>query len=310
MKKKVLVVGSSNIDLTLISEKLPRPGETITADKFMIFYGGKGANQAIAARKAGADVNFITRLGTDASGKDYRARLLKFGFPSGAICEDKKVKTGTALITVNKKGENLISVYQGSNKNLSPADIRKNIKYFAESCVLLLQFEIPFETVCESLKIAKKLGLTTIVNPAPARKIPENVYKLIDVITPNIREAVCLSGKNIRTQDDIKKSALILSKKGPSTVIITLGNKGIALFHNGVVKFIKAPKVKAIDTTGAGDAFNGALAAFLSESFDMTKSAKMAICAAALSVQKAGAQTALPARSEIDKFYKKVGLTR
>jgi ribokinase len=301
---RVIVIGSSNIDLTARVDTLPKEGETVLGGDLKTFFGGKGANQAVAAKKGGADVLFITKLGGDAFGQKYKKNLLSLGIRPKGILSDKKSPTGTAMIAINKKGGNLIVVSPGANSRLFPRDIDRLKKSFSKQSVMLLQLEIPPETVEHSLKIGKLLDMITILNPAPAKKLSGKLLKNVDIITPNETELEILTGIKPENRKKAVEASISLIKKGVRNVVVTMGEKGALLVNKDGAKHFPAFKVKAVDTTAAGDAFNGVLACSLANGLDLEIAILRASVAGALSVTKPGAQPSLPGKRTIEGFLK------
>lgn len=301
---KVIVIGSSNIDLTARVDTLPKEGETVLGGDLKTFFGGKGANQAAAAKKAGADVLFITKLGKDTYGEKYKKSLLSLGIRPAGILSHKKSPTGTAMIAIDKKGENLIVVSPGANSLLFPRDIDRLKKSFSRQSVMLLQLEIPPETVEHSLKIGKSLDMITILNPAPAKKLSGKLLKNVDIITPNQGELEILTGIKPKNRKKVVEASMKLIKRGVKNVVVTMGEKGTLLVNKEGAKHFPAFKVKAVDTTAAGDAFNGVLACSLANRLDLETAIIRASAAGALSVTKPGAQPSLPSKRQIEGFLK------
>jgi len=301
-KNAILVVGSANIDLVVTAARFPRPGETVFGSKFGMFPGGKGANQAVCCAKLGARVNFLGKTGRDF----FRDRLVwnmeREGVGLGHLLIDRQESTGIALITVGGSGQNEIIVIPGSNMKLSPADIEKRRKIFLSAGITLLQLEIPLETVKRAVSLAKKNGHLVILNPAPARKLPPSLLKLVDFLTPNETEAEILTGIHVGNLASAEKASLKLVSKGVKNVIVTLGEKGCLLARREGVKYFPALKVKAVDTTAAGDAFNGALAYSLSRNRDLNEAIRFANKVAAFSATRRGAQSSMPTLSEMKRF--------
>jgi len=302
--KTVLVVGSLNLDLVAAAKRLPGKGETVFGDSFATFPGGKGANQAVAAGKLGAAVKMVGCVGRDGFGKDLLASL-KVSNVSTDFVEQVDNTTGTALITVDATGSNTIVVVGGANLDCSTGAVDKALAAIAEPGILVVQNEIPQETVEYAIKTAKDQGWTVIFNPAPARALSPEIMPLVDIIIPNETEMAVLTGSSIHTDDEAISAAKKLLAAGIGTVIITMGSKG-ALCCSGSEQYqVKPYQVKAVDSTAAGDAYTGALAAGLAEGKTLRDSMEFASAAAALSVTRAGAQPSLPWRNEVDDFISK-----
>ncbi|MBM4338768.1 MAG: ribokinase [Deltaproteobacteria bacterium] len=305
MPNSILVLGSSNVDLILKVPRFNQPGETIRADHLTTVYGGKGANQAIAAKRLGAEVALITRLGDDHYGQSYRRYLTKKGLNPKSIFLDKKVPTGIAFIELDTKGENRIVVAPGSNSYLSIDDLRKYPPLFRKIKVFVTQLEIPFETVTMGLKMAKKYGALTLLNPSPSRPLSNETLSLTDFLIPNELEAQSLTGLKMRTKQDLPKMATTLLKMGVKNVVITLGSKGLFFKNPYEEIWMEAFKVKVVDTTAAGDAFMGGLACGLSEGKPIWEALMFGNAAGALATTKLGAQPSLPSRKELIRFLKR-----
>lgn len=296
---KILVIGSSNTDMVMKTKRFPNPGETILGSDFFMFAGGKGANQAVAAARMGGDVTFICKVGKDIFGKQAIEGFLKEGIDTEYVFTDSEKASGVALINVNESGENEIVVAMGANATLSPKDFDRATSKFEDTDIVLTQLETPVETIAHILEKAKNAGKRVILNPAPAQILPEGIFKGLFLITPNETEAALLTGLSFKNKSDLKKIATSLLQKGVENVLITLGSKG-AYFHNSQQQFtVPAQKVKSIDTTAAGDIFNGTLAVALAEGMDWNMAIKTACDAGALSVTRMGAQTSAPYRAEI-----------
>jgi ribokinase len=295
---KVIVIGSANVDFTVAVDRLPTPGETVLGREFYQSYGGKGANQAVAARKAGADVVFLTKIGTDTNGKMMEKHLVSSGLPPTGILRDPKTPTGVALIMVDRMGINQIAVAPGSNQILTPEEVQRASSLMAGARVLLVQLEIPMATVHQALTLAKKHRLMTILNPAPAQPLSTDLLKLVDILTPNEGEACRLGG-----QEAAEEGARVLMKRGAGSVIVTRGAGGALLMdsESGSRSF-EGFSVEAVDSTGAGDAFNGALACALASGDKLDKAITFANAAGALATTKRGAQEAMPSRREIEQL--------
>jgi len=304
MMKKIVVVGSSNTDLIIKVPEIPRPGETLLGGEFMTFPGGKGANQAVAAARAGGDVVFIAAVGDDTYGteaiKGYK--LDNINTEDIKIC--KGVPSGIAMITISERGENAITVASGANANLYPADLEEAEEPFEEADYMLIQLETPLETVQKAVELCSELNTRVILNPAPAAELSIDILKHVSIITPNETEAESLTGIMVRDEPTAAGAADSLHKRGVETVIITMGASGAYLSDpgSGIRKIIPGFKVKAVDTTAAGDVFNGQLVVSLNEGLDMERAIHRAHAAAALSVQKMGAQSSIPRREETERF--------
>jgi ribokinase len=297
--KKIVVVGSCNTDMVIKADRLPVPGETILGGTFFMNPGGKGANQAVAAARMGGVVTLISKTGNDVFGKQsvmlYNAENIKTDF----IFSDPKQPSGVALITVDSNGENCIVVASGANASLSPSDMNKARGEIESSDLLLMQLEIPIETVEYVAAMASKKGIKVILNPAPAQALSEQLLKNLYIIIPNKSEAEILSGIKVTDVESATKAADIISAKGVDIVVITLGSQGALINENNEYQFVKAYKVDTIDTTAAGDTFCGAVCVGLSEGKSILDSVKMAARAAALTVTRMGAQGSIPYRSEL-----------
>ena len=304
---KIIVVGSANTDLTVKADRLPRPHETVTGGEFMVSYGGKGANQALAALRAGAAVTFLSKIGTDAFGDLLFDHLVRAGFSPQGLMRDPDAPAGVALIAVDRSGANQIVVAPGSNGRLGVQDIPTLEPHVLDASLLLIQLEVPLPTVEHVLRLAKSHGIATILNPAPFTPLPPAIYSLVDIITPNEREAGDLTGTEIRTVDEAQKAALVLHSRGVTTVIVTLGANGALLSHEETVKHYASFPVESVDTVAAGDAFNGALAAALARGEPIAEAIDFANAAGALCCTKRGAQESLPTRAEIEALLKSPG---
>lgn len=298
MSKKILVIGSSNTDMTIKGERLPVPGETVTGGVFYMGPGGKGANQAVAAARLGGDVAFICKVGRDIFGDSALEGYKKEGIDiTHAMRSDKA--SGTALILVDDSGENCISVASGANGDLTPEDIDSVADVIRGAGFLILQLEIPAETVLRAAKIAHEAGVYVILNPAPAKKLPEEVFKYISLMTPNQTEAAFMSGIDVKDEASLEKAVEVLHGYGVKDFVVTLGSKGSLVLTGGKAEMIPSQKVKAVDATAAGDTFCGGLCVGLSEGLSLTDAARFATKAAAITVQRMGAQASIPTRDEI-----------
>lgn len=300
----VVVVGSSNIDFTAVVDRLPARGETFLGHRFLQSVGGKGANQAVAAARAGADVAFLSKVGNDSNGDLIAQHLATQGLSRLMLLRDAAVQTGVAMILVDVAGDNQIVVVPGSNQQLTPADVEQHAQLIADARVLLVQMEIPIDTVQQCLRLAKRYGLRTILNPAPACPLPPESLRMVDILTPNEREACVLSGAT-----DPADAARVLVSTGAETVVVTRGTEGAVVSRGKHVTHIPAFIVDAIDSTGAGDTFNGALACGLAEGLSIEEAVEMAAAAGALATTGYGAQAAMPARGDIDRL-RRTGVRR
>ncbi len=295
---KIVVIGSSNTDMVVQCDHLPKPGETVLGGEFIRVNGGKGANQAVAAARLGGDVTFICRVGHDSFGQDSITAYKREGIDTSHIIVDPGGASGVALIVVDQKGENYIAVASGVNTNMSKADVDAIASLFEWGDILLLQLEIPVETVEYAAKVAYSSGAIVILDPAPAPGdgLPDSLYPNIDFILPNEHEAAALAGE----QNDLQVQGQGLIKKGVKNVIITAGEKGCVWVDQQ--DFLKYPahQVKAVDSTAAGDAFAGGLAVMLATNAPIGDAIGFAQKAAALSVMKAGAQPSLPTRDQVE----------
>jgi ribokinase len=298
-KSKILVIGSSNTDMVAKTVRLPKPGETIIGGDFFMFAGGKGANQAVAAARLGAQVTFGCNLGNDLFGKKAIEYFQKDAIDISYATLDLDQPTGVAVISVDKNAENTIIVAPGANATLSPKHISNMEKAFQEADIILTQLEIPLETTNAISAMAKKHQKRLIINPAPARTIPSEVLNNLFLITPNETETELLTGVYPDNFEKCETATAKLLSMGVQHVIITLGEKG-AFFKSKTESFLVASeKVKAIDTTAAGDVFNGALAVSLANGKNWKESISFANKAAAFSVTKMGAQTSAPNLKEL-----------
>ncbi|HOW67530.1 MAG TPA: ribokinase [Candidatus Paceibacterota bacterium] len=304
-KNKIVVVGSSNTDMIIRLDRIPRPGETLLGGELVVAAGGKGANQAVGAARAGGQVTFIARVGQDMFGEKAIQGFVEDGINVDYVMRDRRAASGVALIFVAKDGENSIAVASGANGRLSPADIRKAKTAFSGAQVLVMQLETPLETVQAAAEIAARSGVRVILNPAPARALPNTLLRKVTFLTPNETEAQLLTGIKVRDAETASKAARILLGKGVGHVIVTLGAKGALLATPQETRMIAGFKVKPVDTTAAGDVFNGALAVALCESKPLAEAVRFANAAGALSVTVMGAQPSAPARGKIDALLRR-----
>jgi ribokinase len=304
-KPGICVVGSSNIDLVVKSKRLPLPGETILGGEFLMVPGGKGANQAVAAAKLGAEVYFVAKLGDDIFGTQSFENFKKEGVNTKYVTRTDKALSGVASIVVDNAGNNSIVVAPGANQRLLPQDVKKAQNAIASCGAVVAQLEIPIETVEFAARLAKKFGIPFILDPAPARRLNPKLLEMTDVIKPNETEAGILTGIKVTDQNSARKAAINLFERGVKNVILTLGAKGALLFNKDTNEFFPAKKVKAVDSTAAGDAFVGGLAFCIAAGRSLSEAVSFANDVAALSVTKMGAQTSMPSMKEVEKFRKK-----
>ncbi|WP_138475560.1 ribokinase [Dyadobacter bucti] len=298
----IYVVGSSNTDMVVKSHKLPMPGETVMGGNFLMNPGGKGANQALSASRLGGKVNFICKVGNDLFGKQALQQFKREKIGTDFIVTDALLPSGVALINVDHDGENCISVAPGANSSLKPSEVILAFEDLTPSDILLIQLEIPLETVIFSIKTAFEKNVKVILNPAPAQYLPDDVLQCLYLITPNETEAELLTGIRVVNDETAEQASSILVAKGCRNVIITLGSKGAFLYTENIRKVIPAPAVTAVDTTAAGDCFNGALAVGLSEGMALDEAVSFACKVAAISVTRMGAQSSIPLRKEVDQL--------
>lgn len=295
--KKIVVLGSTNTDMVISGARIPVPGETVSGGTFMMNPGGKGANQAVAVARLAAKKGicaFIAKTGDDLFGRDTAMRMKKDGIDARLVI-DKKNPSGTALILVDKKGQNCISVALGANGTLGPKDVKPFKLLIEGASALLMQLETPLETVMYAAEMAKAAGVPVVLNPAPARKLPAKLYKALSWITPNETEAELLTGVKVVDAASAVKAAAVFQRRGVKGVVITMGSKGC--WCEGVM--YPCVKVKAVDTVAAGDTFNGAFTVALAEGRPVAEAVAFAQKAAAISVTRPGAQASVPYRREI-----------
>lgn len=298
-RKKIIVAGSSNMDMVVKTSHIPAPGETVLAGSFFMNPGGKGANQAVAAARLGAEVVFISKTGSDVFGKQFAQLFSNEGIDTSFLMQDDAIPSGVALITVDEHGENSIVVAPGANAGLSVADIEQSLPVIENAGIVLLQLEIPMDVVQYVAGYAASKNVKVILNPAPAILLPESLLQQVDILTPNKTEASIIAGIPVADVEGAKKAAMLICEKGVKTTIVTLGSIGAVICEGSVCSVVTAKKVKPVDTTAAGDVFNGALAVALSEGNDLQTSVRFACDAAAISVTRLGAQSSIPYRHEI-----------
>lgn len=298
----IVVVGSSNTDMVIKLDRIPRPGETIIGGDFIMAAGGKGANQAVAAARLGGDVTFVARVGVDMFGEQAKENFKKEGINTGFIVEGKDDPSGVALIFVDQNGENSIAVASGANSKLSEKNVAAAESKIAAAGVVLLQLETPLDTVRYAARLASEKNVKVILNPAPARELDDELLWNVTLLTPNETEAELLTGVKVDDEQSATQAAGVLRDKGVSTVIITMGAKGSLLVTDAHATLIPTEEVVAVDTTGAGDAFNGALAYAVANGKPLEEAVRFANLAGALSAIRMGAQPSMPTLEELQQF--------
>ena len=305
---KIVVIGSSNTDMVIKSATIPHPGETVIGGTFVQNAGGKGANQAVAAARLGAQVSMVARVGDDMFGQQAIDLLASEGICTRFVKKDETAASGIALIMVDDAAENSISVASGANENLCPADVdaaEAEAQLISTADMVVVQLETPMATIQHAAELAGKFGVPFILDPAPAPKdgLPEELLSKLTCVKPNETEASYLTGVEVTDAESAKKAAQVLHEKGVKIVIITLGRAGV-LVSDGVNpdEVLPAIQVEAVDSTAAGDAFSGALATGLSEGKSLVEAARFAIIAAGLSVTKLGAQASMPTRKDVEDY--------
>ena len=298
---KIIVIGSSNTDMVVRSERLPRPGESVIGGGFMMAGGGKGANQAVAVARMGHRVIFTAALGRDMFGDAAVSSYQRFGIDTSYIVR-KDAPSGVALIMVDSAGQNSISVALGANNSLSIEDIRGVLEQVEKDDIVLLQLEVPMATVDAAVDIAAAKGARVVLNPAPAAMVSEQTLSKLYLITPNQTEVQTLTGIEVKDEATASLAAQVLCSRGVGRVVITMGSLGAYLYEEGRGEIIEARKVAAVDTTAAGDVYNGALCAALAEGKSLREALTFATKASAISVTRVGAQPSVPTREEVDNF--------
>ncbi len=299
----IVVIGSTNTDMVIRAPHLPLPGETLLGGSFFMNPGGKGANQAVAAKRLGGVVVFIAKTGNDVFGETAIKQFRDEGINIDFIRRDIQNPSGVALITVDDHAENTIVVAPGANGTLSPEDLLPAETLINNKAIVLVQLEIPLETVQFAASLTAMGGAMLILNPAPARILPDELLNQVSIITPNETEAEMLSGRTITDLDSVQAAAYAIRSRGVKTVIITLGSKGAWISSADTELLVEAPLVDAVDTTAAGDVFNGALAVALSEGQSLQDAVAFGCRAAAISVTRFGAQAAAPYRNELENKH-------
>jgi ribokinase len=302
MNASIAVVGSLNMDLVIRSPRIPRPGETILGGELHTVPGGKGANQAVAAARLGAQVSMIGRVGQDAFAAPLLENLVADGIDHAFVLQDGEAATGVALIVVDDNGENSIVVSSGANMQLFPADAEAAESAIAAADLLILQLEVPLETVIRSAELARIHGVKVVLNPAPAQPLPAELLSMVDVLVPNESEAALLTGLPTGTQTEVAKAVEALLGSGVGTVILTLGERGALPARKGEMQVVPAFDVEPVDTTAAGDAFVAGLAVALAEGRDLYEAVRWGNAAGGLAATKLGAQTSLPTRQALERL--------
>lgn len=297
---KIVVLGSSNTDLVVRTDRMPLPGETLLGDRFMMTAGGKGANQAVAVARLGDGVTFIAKVGRDMFGDNSVAGYEKEGIDTRTVLRDDSAPSGIALITVDAQAENSIVVVPGANNNLSKADVDALHEEIESAQYLLMQLETPVEVVAHAARTARRAGVKVILNPAPAAELPADLLAGLYIITPNRTESQMLTGIEITDWPSAERAAQELIDKGVENAVITLGSMGALVYDGHTFERIPARKVQAVDTTAAGDTFNGAMCVALSEGATLGDAVRFASRASAIAVTRLGAQASIPYRKELD----------
>lgn len=309
MKTPIIsVVGSIHMDFTVVTDHLPASGETVIGDAFKMSPGGKGANQAVSSSRLGAKVCMVGRVGRDYLGTLLLKNLRKNGVNTDYVIRDSSAYTGLALITVDNQGRNSITVAPGTDALVTKEDVDRAMPMIARSSALLLQLEIPMDVVVYAAEEASTRGVKVFLNPAPFKPIPEELYRNLYVLTPNEVEVTALAGINLKETEALEEVGLGLLEKGAKNVVITMGSRGAFLVTSKKHVLVPAYKVKVVDTTGAGDAFNAALAVSVTEGSSLKEAVRFANLVAACKVTKLGAQEGLPKRTEVMDFRARLSM--
>jgi len=297
--RKIIVIGSSNMDMVVKTSHIPVPGETVLSGSFFMNPGGKGANQAVAAARLGAEVIFVSKLGNDVFGKQFSQLFGDEGIDTSYLVSDETLPSGVALITVDHQGENSIVVASGANAGLSVKDLEAALPVIADAGIVLLQLEIPMDVVNFVTAYAEEKNVKVILNPAPAAPLSATLLRQVDILTPNKTEASMIAGIPVNNIEDAKRAAILICAKGVKSVIVTMGSYGAIICEGDACEVVEARKVEPMDTTAAGDVFNGALSVALSEGKTLVDSVRFACDAASISVTRMGAQSSIPYRNEL-----------
>lgn len=300
MTARITVVGSLNMDLIARAARIPQPGETVLGGDFHTAPGGKGANQAVAAARLGAQVSMVGRIGDDSFGASLLENLDAASVDHTCVIQDADAATGVALIMVGQDGENSIIVASGANMCLSPSDVETAEAAIANADVLLMQLEVPLDTVIKAAQMARARGVTVVLNPAPAQELPTALLSLVDVLVPNESETALLTEMPVSGRSELEAAAMALSESGVDTVILTLGARGSLLAEPGGIELLPAFEVTPVDTTAAGDAFVGGFGVALAEGQSLREAGRWGNAAGALAATKLGAQPSLPTRQPLE----------
>ncbi len=301
-RPKIAVVGSANTDMVIRVDRIPAPGETVIGREFVMAAGGKGANQAVAAARLGAEVSFVARLGRDTFGDQAVAGYEQEGIDTAWIVRDPDTASGVALIFVDHTGENSIAVASGANARLTPQDVERAGEAIASADVLLVQLEVPLSAVSRAIELATGAGVRVVLNPAPAQQIPASLLSQVSIATPNEHEIKVVVGDGDRAH-----AVARMLEAGTQTVLVTLGSQGVLWAERERQEQVPAFRVQAVDTTAAGDAFSGALACALARRLAMAEAIRYANAAAAIAVTRMGAQPSLPTHAEVEAFLRQAG---
>jgi len=300
----IVVIGSANTDMVVKMPRLPRPGETVLGGRFFMAAGGKGANQAVAAARLGARVTFVGRLGRDMFGRQTEENLRREGIDTTYLTWDAETPSGVALIMVSEDGENSIAVAPGANGALTPADVERAEPAIAGASAVVLQLEVPLDAVQRAVELAASHGVRAILNPAPAAPLPHDLLCRVDLLTPNEHEARLLSGPDGGAADGAEAAAEALLARGVRAVAMTLGRRGALVAEAGRMELVPSFKVTPVDTTGAGDAFNGALAFMWGQGHPLVEAVRYANAVAALATTVMGAQPSMPTAEKVAEFLR------
>jgi len=306
---RIIVVGSANMDLVVKAQRAPRRGETLSGGEFGMVPGGKGANQAVACARLGAETHFVGRIGAGAFGETLRQGYEREGLRIEHLTTDPDAPTGIAMIIVDADGDNSIVVAPGANQHCVPADLEALEPLLADAAALVLQLEIPLETVRAALEMGRAHGVTTILDAGPAKRLPTEVFELVDVISPNETEAEALLGADISDVESATAGARRFLQMGARAAVLKLGAWGAVVATPDDVSRVRAHEVETVDTTAAGDAFTAAMAVALAEGRSLNEAVEIAVCAGALAVTVFGAQPSLPTREKLAEFCQERGST-